>query len=131
MPCQYAAPWLLDLIQPLSSAIKDKREGNAQNLASCLRVLHDLEQIADLERQGGGYRGGAYHMPPRERARREAEQQAERQAELQAERQAERYHGDGYHPPPPPLPQPTARIPGGWIPRSAIKGISGKGSSLT
>ena len=119
MPCQYAAPWLLDLIQPLSSAIKDKREGNAQNLASCLRVLHDLEQIADLERQGGGYRGGAYHMPPRERARREAEQQAER------------YHGDGYHPPPPPLPQPTARIPGGWIPRSAIKGISGKGSSLT
>ena len=30
-------------------------EGNAQELAACVRVLRDLEQIVDLEHQGGGY----------------------------------------------------------------------------
>ena len=55
MPCQYAASWLLNFIQPLASTIKDKMEGNAQELAACVRVLRDLEQIVDLEHQGGGY----------------------------------------------------------------------------
>ena len=55
VPCQYAASWLLNFIQPLASTIKDKMEGNAQELAACVRVLRDLEQIVDLEHQGGGY----------------------------------------------------------------------------
>ena len=55
VPCQFAASWLLNFIPPLASAIKDTREGNARDLGSCLRVLRDLEQVVDLEHQGGGY----------------------------------------------------------------------------
>ena len=80
MPCQYAASWILNFIQPVPSAIKGKREGNAQDLAASLRVLTDLEQIIlrgmghreQIEEHlegdgyqvlgGDGYHGGEYQV---------------------------------------------------------------------